>query len=77
MEIIPCKQATYLIVKREERSLTLKEIYQLIVHLIVCVFCRRFLEQSRLISKGARRLTFADTLSAEEKRKMQESLGLL
>ncbi len=76
MQIIPCKQATYLIVKREERSLTLKERYELLVHLIVCVFCRRFLDQTRIISKAARRLTAKSALSTEEKQRMAESLSL-
>ncbi len=76
MEIIPCTQATFLISKREEHVLTFREKFQLIVHLIVCEFCRRFLEQTKIISREARRLVLAERLTEEEKRKMREGLNL-
>jgi len=77
MEIIPCTQATYLISKREERALTLSERIQLFVHLIICEFCRRFLEQTKIISKEARRLVSEESLTEEEKRKIQEELDAI
>ena len=77
MEIIPCTQATLLICKKEERALTLRERFQLIVHLIVCEFCRRFLGQTKIISKEAGGLVSEERLSEEEKRKMRESLNFM
>jgi hypothetical protein len=77
MEIIPCRQATYLISKREGHALTLRERFQLLVHLIVCEFCRRFLEQTKIISKEAKRLASEEKLTQEEKRKIREALNLL
>jgi predicted anti-sigma-YlaC factor YlaD len=77
MEIIPCRQATFLITKREGHALTLRERFQLYVHLAICKFCRRFSEQTKLIAKAARRLTPGESLSEDEKRKMQEALKLV
>jgi hypothetical protein len=74
MGIILCKEATFLISKREEQALTLRERFQLFVHLILCVYCRRFLKQTKIISQAARRLRQAGKLSENEKRKMQEEL---
>ncbi|MFZ1081147.1 MAG: hypothetical protein WAO19_04395 [Candidatus Kryptoniota bacterium] len=76
MEIIPCTQATFLISKREEQMLTLREKFQLYVHLIVCEFCRRFLKQTKVITMAVRKLESLEGLSEDEKLKMQELLNL-
>jgi hypothetical protein len=76
MEIIPCTKATYLMSRREEHGLSLSETFHLYLHLIVCKFCRRFLKQTRIIAKEIRRMTSGETLTAEEKQKMKESLTL-
>jgi len=75
MEIIPCTQATFLISKSEEHALTLHERFQLFIHLIICVFCRRFLEQTKIISKEARRMASEEKLTEEERLKMQKALN--
>ena len=75
MEVIPCTQATYLISKKEEHALTLREWFQLLIHLIICEFCRRFLDQTKIISKAAGALVSREPLTAEEKRKMHARLG--
>jgi len=82
MEIIPCKQATFLISKKEEHMLTLREKFRLYVHLAICEFCRRFLKQTKLISKAVKKITSdlpgkaSEKLSPEEKLKMKELLNL-
>jgi predicted anti-sigma-YlaC factor YlaD len=76
MEIIPCKQATFLMSKREEHALTLVETVQLYIHLLVCEFCRRFLKQTKLITKASKRVTSNEYLTSEEKQKMKDSLNL-
>jgi len=76
VEIIPCTQATFLMSKREENRLTLREHFQLLVHLLICKFCKRFLKQTRAIARKARSLAIAATLSDDEKRKMLQSLNL-
>jgi hypothetical protein len=76
MEIIPCTQATFLMSKREERALTFGETIHLYIHLLVCEFCRRFLKQTNLITKAAKRVTSIESLTSEEKQKMRDSLNL-
>jgi len=76
MEIIPCTQATYLISKLEEHALTLRERLQLLVHLIVCEFCRRFLKQTKIISKEVNKLVREERLTEKEKREIEEALHL-
>ena len=75
MEIIPCTQATFLMSKREEHALTLSETFRLSVHLLVCEFCRRFLQQTKIVAKAMRRLSSVESLTSEEKRRMREILG--
>ena len=76
MEIIPCTQATFLMTKKEEHELTLREWFRLYIHLAICEFCRRFLKQTKIISKAAKRLVSDETLSTEEKLSMKELLNL-
>ncbi len=76
MEIIPCRQATLLVSKREERALTIRERFQLYVHLAICVFCRRFIKQTKSISRAAKEILPEEKLTPDEKRKMAETLGL-
>ena len=76
MEIIPCIQATYLISKLEEHALTLCERLQLLVHLIVCEFCRRFLKQTKIISKEVNKLVREERVTEKEHREIEEALHL-
>ncbi len=75
MKVIPCTEATFLISKRQETPLEWRERYDLIVHLFVCKFCRRFFEQTRRILSTMRQVASDDKLTADEKRKMEEALG--
>ena len=74
VEIIPCTQATFLISKREESALTLREGFQLLIHLAICEFCRRFLKQMRLIERTVRKLVSTEHLTDDEKRQMESLL---
>ena len=76
MKIIPCTQATFLMSKKEEHALTFGETLHLYIHLLVCEFCRRFLKQTNIIAKESRRMTSGESLTAEEKQKMKDSLNL-
>ncbi|HEX3024302.1 MAG TPA: hypothetical protein VHP12_03740 [Chitinophagaceae bacterium] len=51
--MISCKDATYLVSKKEEKKLAFLEMIQLKIHLLICVFCRLFELQSKLIGKNA------------------------
>ena len=76
MKIISCTQATFLMSKKEEHVLTLGETLHLYIHLLVCEFCRRFKKQTNIITKESGRMTSNETLTAEEKQKMKDSLNL-
>lgn len=49
--IYNCKQATYLIEKRQMGTITFREAFELRVHLIGCQFCRIYKKQSRMINE--------------------------
>ncbi len=76
MKIIPCTEATFLISKRQEAQLRMREWLDLLVHLFVCKFCRRFFEQTKIIMNALRNLRSDERLTPGEKRTLQESLGL-
>jgi len=46
-----CREATYLIEKRQHKNLTWKERIHLIIHLAGCSVCRLFLRQSHQINR--------------------------
>jgi hypothetical protein len=47
-----CKHAVDYINKNEEGKLTLVQQWQLARHLFICVLCRRFLKQNKLIKSA-------------------------
>jgi hypothetical protein len=75
-----CRHATYLIEKRQETSLTLKERLQLAIHLWGCSVCRLFQRQSRAISHSLKTLfqgaaKQSHTLDESVKKEMQEKIN--
>ena len=75
-----CRHATYLIEKRQETSLTLKERMQLFIHLLGCSVCRLFQQQSRAINRSLKAMfqrsaTQPHTLDENFKREMQEKIN--
>lgn len=76
MKIIPCTEATFLISKRQESALAVRERLDLLVHLFLCKFCRRFLEHTRLMLSVTKEIPSNDKLTAGEKQKMTDALGL-
>jgi hypothetical protein len=75
-----CRQATLLIEKRQETTLTFKEWARLFIHLAGCSVCRLFQRQSRAITRrlhdffrgSARR---GHMLDEGFKREMQERIN--
>lgn len=61
--MISCKEATYLISKKEEGKLTLAERLKLSVHLAICGICRAFEKQSEFIAHHATHVE--DTLNPD------------
>ena len=51
-----CRHATYLIEKRQHRTLTIREMIELAIHLSGCSVCRLFQQQSRWINRIVRGL---------------------
>ena len=47
-----CKQATYLLLKKEEKPLSFKEEYALKFHMSICKFCRAFKIQSEMMNEA-------------------------
>ncbi|HEY6899250.1 MAG TPA: hypothetical protein VI233_01345 [Puia sp.] len=75
-----CKHATYLIEKRQETSLTIKERIQLFIHLLGCSVCRIFQQQSRTITRSLQSLfrhsaEQSHILDDNTKREMQEKIN--
>ena len=50
---LSCKKATFLMSKKEEGRLTLKEKIQLRLHLTICDFCTRFQKQVKFFTGNA------------------------
>jgi len=67
--MISCKKATELITKREDRSLTQPERFQLQLHLGVCSLCRNYLKQTVMIIKAIKKLTGSEKIVMSEQKK--------
>ena len=72
--MISCKEATYLVSKKEENKLTWLLKIKLRAHLAICSMCRRFEQQSGLIGRMAGKIHIHATLPPESKEKMQKIL---
>lgn len=69
-----CKQATYLLLKKEELSkLSFKEEASLKFHLAICRFCRAFRRQSQLMNELIRETVLAAkrNMSEDDKTKLK------
>ncbi|MBS1563087.1 MAG: hypothetical protein JST39_01810 [Bacteroidetes bacterium] len=75
-----CRHATFLIEKRQQTRLTLKERTELFIHLMGCSVCRLFQRQSRAISRSLRHLfrhpaIHTHTLDEKFKQEMQDKIN--
>jgi hypothetical protein len=66
-----CREATYLIEKRQHVRLSIKERIHLLIHLSGCSVCRLFQQQSRMINRAMKAL-FKE--SAGEERRLDEDV---
>ena len=66
-----CREATYLIEKKQHVRLSIKERVHLLIHLSGCSVCRLFQRQSRMINRMLKGM-FSDT--AAEERKLDEDV---
>lgn len=73
---LSCERATFLMSKKEEGKLTLKEKLQLKLHLRICDFCTRFQKQVRFFTTHApdTHLHTHRNMSEEAKQALKELL---
>ncbi len=76
-----CKQITMLIVKEQEVKLSLKEKFDMHLHLIICKFCKAFRIQTRLLDAHIHKLAHDESplpvnhmLSAQKKEAIQQAI---
>lgn len=69
---ISCKEATYLVSKREEGKLTIRERLKLYFHFRICSFCKLFARQSKYMGQQTAKLEEQmDEVKMEHKDKEQ------
>lgn len=62
-----CKQATYLLLKKEElKKLSFKEEGALKFHMAICKFCRAFKKQSQIMNEMMHEIVLANDLKLAE-----------
>ncbi|TDW99608.1 anti-sigma factor family protein [Dinghuibacter silviterrae] len=71
--MVTCEEATDWISRREEGKLTLSRGLRLRLHLFLCVFCRRFNRQNKILIHHVHHHNDA-TLSDQEKKAMADRL---
>ncbi len=71
---ISCKEATYLLSKKEEKKLGFFNRLKLNAHLAICSVCRHFDLQTEFMAKQAPHVHADLTLSQEAKDKIQVTL---
>ena len=74
-----CKQATFLIEKKEIKRLSFREFIELRIHLYGCSFCRLYSRQSKAINKMVQELfnhsmKNSATLDESFKKELQERI---
>lgn len=50
MFMLTCRKATQLLSEKQDRSLALNELTYLQLHLLMCISCRRYAKQIKVIS---------------------------
>ena len=55
--LLSCKEATYLVEKEMESSLTFMEKFRLSIHLKLCKVCSAYQHQSKTINKAVEKWT--------------------
>ncbi len=70
--MISCKEATYLISKKEEGKITMVERLKLSFHLMMCRFCKMFEKQNNFIAHHTRQME--DVLSPHDDGTLPDSI---
>ena len=74
--MITCKQSTEWVIKKEYKTLSIKENLQLLSHMAVCSLCRLFQKQNSIISKAIYKSEKRELfhLTVEEKKELLHSV---
>jgi hypothetical protein len=70
--MINCKEATFLMAKKEEGKLSFAERMKLSVHTSMCSLCRKFEKQTSRIGKESRHVHAEDNLPVYSKDKIEK-----
>ncbi|MFY7900317.1 MAG: hypothetical protein ACOVNY_09040 [Chitinophagaceae bacterium] len=74
---ITCKQATYLLSKKEEGKLTWLDKWRLSRHLVICYVCELFEIQTNFITKHAHDYVADASMPESSKQQIKEQLQQL
>jgi anti-sigma factor ChrR (cupin superfamily) len=72
--MISCREATYLMAKKEEGKLSFAGRIKLSIHTSMCSMCRKFEKQTSQIGKESRHVHAEDHLPAFAKEKIERML---
>lgn len=72
--MINCREATFLMAKKEERKLTFTERIKLSMHTSMCSLCKKFEKQTARIAKESRHVHAEDNLPAFAKEKIERMI---
>lgn len=78
--MLSCKEATYLISIKSFRRLRIIESITLRMHLMACIYCRRFNRQNKVIDQGIKDILHPEhehlhRLSKEKKEELQNTIN--
>ena len=63
---LTCREVTRLCSHAMDRGLTIRERASLCVHCLLCVYCRNYFRQTRLLRRWARRTSELAALTGEQ-----------
>lgn len=69
--MISCKEATFLMAKKEEGRLSFAEKFKLSIHTSMCSLCKRFEKQTSRIGKESKHVHAEDNLPVIAKEKIE------
>jgi anti-sigma factor ChrR (cupin superfamily) len=72
--MINCKEATFLMCKKEEGKLSFTEKIKLSVHTSMCSFCKKFEKQSADISRESKHIHAEESMPSIVKEKIERLL---
>lgn len=72
--MINCREATFLMSKKEEGKLSLIGQLKLSVHTSMCAVCKKFEQQITWIGQESREITSSETLTSLSKENLKKNL---